>query len=191
MSRGRNGSKNKILSTKPQLNSPDIKLTTISPQVGGKQRLVEVGAVIDSKRSKTETLLSDVDAFFEENLPAGKSHNDLSIGFLLELGQVKGLLMADIEQEGELSLQKIGLLSKVEILKVGHHGAKTSTSREFLEVVRPELAVISVGANNSYGHPAPQVLSLLAKFSTQVLRTDQQGDIELVVGSETITINHD
>jgi competence protein ComEC len=67
----------------------------------------------------------------------------------------------------------------VEVLKVPHHGSKTGMNTAFLDWLNPSLAVISVG-KNMYGHPAPETLTLLADHRTKVLRTDQQGDIEIM-----------
>jgi len=66
-----------------------------------------------------------------------------------------------------------------DILKVGHHGSKYSTSEEFLKVVTPKYALISVGKENKYGHPSPEILNRLSQFGTQILRTDQVGTIIL------------
>jgi len=65
---------------------------------------------------------------------------------------------------------------QADILKVGHHGSKNATSQEFLQEVAPEIAIISVGRNNQYGHPSPEVLEKLKDI--KVLRTDLLGDIE-------------
>jgi len=67
-----------------------------------------------------------------------------------------------------------------EVLKVAHHGSKYSSSPEFLAMVGPQLAVISCGANNTYGHPNQEVLSNLQNFAIIVKRTDQLGDIKVV-----------
>ena len=64
----------------------------------------------------------------------------------------------------------------VDILKIGHHGSKTSTSEKLLEVSKPEEAIIQVG-NNSYGHPTLMVLDRLTKFGIKVFRNDQLGDV--------------
>jgi competence protein ComEC len=67
------------------------------------------------------------------------------------------------------------------ILKVGHHGSKTSTAKEFLEAVLPKIAIISVGRDNRYGHPHPEVLQILKEEGIKVLRTDKLGDIKIKV----------
>ena len=66
---------------------------------------------------------------------------------------------------------------KVDVLKVGHHGSNTSTSEEFIAHYRPQKAVISVGANNFYGHPHQSVLKTLNKYNVEIYRTDLSGSI--------------
>jgi len=68
-----------------------------------------------------------------------------------------------------------------DVLKVAHHGSKTGTSEKLLEQIKPKVAIIQVGKNNSYGHPTPEVLAMLAKFGVKVLRNDLEGEIELRV----------
>ena len=69
--------------------------------------------------------------------------------------------------------------SAAAVLKVGHHGSRTSTGAAFLAAVSPRLAVVSVGAGNFYGHPSPEVMRRLTEAGAQVLRTDQLGPIVL------------
>ncbi|MBR5173242.1 MAG: hypothetical protein IKW14_07580, partial [Phascolarctobacterium sp.] len=71
-------------------------------------------------------------------------------------------------------------LEQFDVLKVAHHGSKHSSSLLFLEKVRPKVAVISVGAGNSYGHPHKEVLQRLDRVGSKVLRTDELGAIKLV-----------
>lgn len=79
---------------------------------------------------------------------------------------------------------------RADVLKVGHHGSKNSTSPEFVAAVSPEFAAISVGAKNRYGHPTDQVLQILAAASSspQVLRTDKVGTIKFSSDGETVTL---
>ncbi len=91
------------------------------------------------------------------------------------------LFTGDIERPVELELTRTNrVLLDTDVLKVAHHGSKTSTTELFLEAVRPEIAVISVGANNRYGHPTPTVLEALQKYGIIVVRTDREGDIKIV-----------
>jgi competence protein ComEC len=128
-----------------------------------------------------ETILS---AFNQENLAnfeALESINDRSIALLLEYGQLRVFLSGDLEESGELSIINSALIDRVDILKVAHHGSKTSSTPTFLSQVLPELALVSVGRNNNFNHPSPEVLDNLQAFSAQIIRTDQSGDIKIVL----------
>lgn len=87
------------------------------------------------------------------------------------------LLMGDVPAQAERQMRMEGLLSPVEYLKVGHHGSKTATSQDFLAVVKPKTAVISVGAANKYGHPTEEVLKRLNEIGATVKRTDREGTV--------------
>ena len=99
------------------------------------------------------------------------------------------LLTGDIEScvEKEI-IEKKNVISS-DILKIGHHGSKTSSSEEFVKMVNPSVAVISVGANNTYNHPSFSVLELLNKYDISILRTDLIGDLKIVSDGENIKIN--
>ncbi len=98
----------------------------------------------------------------------------------LTYGELSVLLTGDAGEAAEASLLAGGQLSPIVVLKAGHHGANTSSGEAFLAVVRPQVVVISVGADNSYGHPAPAMLARAAGVGAVVLRTDELGTIELV-----------
>ncbi len=106
------------------------------------------------------------------------------------MGEVSFLLTADImwQAEFELITHRANLTSTV--LKVAHHGSDTSTTPEFLAVVNPQLAVISVGADNKFGHPTPAVIErLLEKVgSEKIYRTDEQGTIEFITDGERLWV---
>lgn len=133
------------------------------------------------KSEITETMLWDKIIAQNQAMKEQKlSTNALSIVTFIQIGKTKILLTGDLEVSGERALIERGLIADVDILKVGHHGSKTSTSDELLAVARPEIAVISVGNNNSYGLPSPQVLDKIESFNIQVLRTDLMGDVVFV-----------
>lgn len=123
---------------------------------------------------KTEEQLS---AIIHQQEAEYTSINDESIGAFLMIGRFKMLLMADIEKEGELALIKSRVLTRVNVLKAGHHGSKTSSTEPFLAKVKPEFVVMSVGKGNSYGHPHQEVLQRLAIYSPYIFRTDRDGDV--------------
>ncbi|GAH55576.1 unnamed protein product, partial [marine sediment metagenome] len=76
------------------------------------------------------------------------------------------------------------------VLKVAHHGSNTSTTEEFLAVVNPQLAVISVGADNKFGHPTPEVMERLEEKlgSENIYRTDEHGTIELITDGKRLWV---
>ncbi|MFH2019588.1 MAG: MBL fold metallo-hydrolase [bacterium] len=105
--------------------------------------------------------------------------NERSVVLLLVEDGYKTLLMGDAGDQAEKELLKLGGLPDVDYLKVGHHGSKYASSLEFLQVVKPEVAVISVGAKNTYGHPTKETLERLQEVGAEVHRTDQEGTIEI------------
>ena len=101
--------------------------------------------------------------------------NDHGVVLLVTYGATRLLLMADAGLPVEARLA--GTVGAVDVLKVGHHGSHSATSDAWLDELKPGLAVISVGAKNTYGHPAPEVLERLARHGIPVLRTDRAGTI--------------
>lgn len=89
------------------------------------------------------------------------------------------LITGDLDQMAELRLMSHWDIPTVEVLAAGHHGAKTSTGETLLEVLKPQIVTISVGADNPYGHPAPETLDRIARSGASVIRTDESGTIVL------------
>jgi len=86
------------------------------------------------------------------------------------------LITGDMNASGERSLLRFAALPDIDVLVVGHHGSRFSTSEELLYDVSPELAIISVG-HNSYGHPSGDTLERIEEFSMVVYRTDEMGHV--------------
>lgn len=149
--------------------SDSSRFIVLSPRVG-EESLGPLQAHL------SEATLSDI---LRQQEVETKNYNDGSIVLLLEVGRVTFLLTGDLETAGEQALLTQGLIPDVDILKVGHHGSKTSTSPDFLSQVQPEISVISSGKNNRYGHPAPSVLKLLEERNSRILRTDQVGHVHI------------
>lgn len=106
--------------------------------------------------------------------------NDFSIVLHLQFGDFDLLLNGDAEAEVQDEQLDTGLLpTNVEVMNEPHHGSRNGLLPEWLETVSPDLTVISVGAANTYGHPAPEILSKLQSANSRVLRTDQSGDITI------------
>ena len=109
-----------------------------------------------------------------------KGDNDDSIVTYGDFFNKKFLFTGDLEQEGELKLLKAYPRLKVDVLKVGHHGSKTSSNPYFIRQIDPQLALISVGKKNRYGHPNQETLATLKKAQIKILRTDQVGAVQLI-----------
>src|SRR5205085_3798563 len=75
-------------------------------------------------------------------------------------------------------------LPRVEVLKVAHHGSRTSSTDAFLDAVRPDIAVVSAGLRNPYGHPSPDTLGRLRAHHASVLRTDLNGTVDIVLAGD-------
>lgn len=120
------------------------------------------------------TYLSPGDAIYEGN-------ND-SLVLLMEYDEFKVLFTGDLEVEGENELLGLygELLKDITILKVGHHGSKTSSGENFLSTLRPELSVFSAGKDNRYGHPASEVVERFQRLSLPTLNTADRGTIQIV-----------
>ncbi|MFG1792360.1 ComEC/Rec2 family competence protein [Nocardia sp. NPDC049149] len=108
--------------------------------------------------------------------------NDRSIVLAATTIAGRILLTGDIEESAQNALMHTGISLRADVLKLPHHGSRTTT-KEFLAAVQPRLTVISVGADNTFGHPNATVLAQLSELGTTVVRTDEHGDI-LVLGSE-------
>lgn len=107
------------------------------------------------------------------------NENEDSMVVFLQYGDFSALFTADIGEKTELALLAKGVLRKTSVLKVPHHGSKYSSSISFLEKLRPEVAVISVGGKNSYGHPNGDTLMRLDRVRAKVFRTDTMGSVEI------------
>jgi hypothetical protein len=101
-----------------------------------------------------------------------------SIVLLVQCGTVGVLLVGDADVSSEESMNTAGVLTDIDVLKVGHHGSDTATSTDFLDVVRPEYAVISAGLNRQYGHPHQETLNALDAANVEVFLTDTTEDAD-------------
>ena len=113
--------------------------------------------------------------------------NNSSIVLKVTFGDTSFLFTGDAEREEEQELLESGYDLESTVLKVGHHGSDTSTSYLFLRTVNPQYAVISVGADNTYGHPTENVLSRLRDADVKTCRTDLQGTITAVSDGKKVT----
>jgi len=114
--------------------------------------------------------------------------NDTCVVSRLIFGKKSFLFTGDISSVAEKEIVDSGENVLSDILKVAHHGSKYSTSDIFLAAVEPKVAVISVGAKNTYGHPTIEVLQRLAKFGIKIFRTDKNGDVDFISDGNSIKL---
>lgn len=105
------------------------------------------------------------------------------MNYKLNNGKIFSILFTgDIEVEAEKELEQVyGKKLKADILKIAHHGSKTSSREEFIKLVSPKIALIGVGENNKFGHPADITLERLEKEKVKVYRTDQMGEVSITI----------
>jgi competence protein ComEC len=160
-------------------------------------KFYQIEQIIDSKKVSQFDLVKTNWMEFEVVNPKKKTESDEdnnqnSIAGILrfwsppspeapEGREIKIFMAADIDLETEQRLvwQQI-LKNKVDVLKVSHHGSKNGTSEELLEILKPKIAVISVGAKNKFGHPTKEVLTKLKEKGIEVRRTDLDGEVSIL-----------
>ena len=123
--------------------------------------------------------------YFLNNKDYG-NENDNSSVIYTKLNNYKFLFMGDAGIEVEEDLIKKYNFQDIDVLKVGHHGSKTSSSKEFIDEISPEFSIISVGKNNRYGHPNKEVLDILSK--SKIYRTDQYGSVMVKIKNNKLEI---
>lgn len=114
------------------------------------------------------------------NTYEANNENDSSLVFNVTFMNKKWLLMGDASIDVEKYLLASGINLKCDVLKIGHHGSKTSTCEEFLKEANPETAIISVGEKNSYNHPSSEVIERLNELKILIRRTDKEGTISFI-----------
>ncbi len=114
--------------------------------------------------------------------------NHGSIAVRIVFGSVVFLLTGDAEMEAELEMLERGHPLGARIMKLGHHGSKTSSTESFVHAVAPEVAVYSAGAGNSYGHPHQEVVDRLAQMGIAVYGTDRHGTIQVITDGSTYSV---
>ena len=131
--------------------------------------------------------------FWPEILPteiAPLAKNNDSLVLRLRYGSRTLLLPSDAEKEAERAIlsENAEAELRADVLKVGHHGSKNSTLPDFLEAVRPRVAIISAGKENPYGHPSPQLIQRLAEARVRILRTDRDGAIHVLTDGDRVEV---
>jgi competence protein ComEC len=116
----------------------------------------------------------------------GAPRNNDSLGLTVRFGGRTFLLPGDMERSVEESIAAEHPTGHIDVLKVAHHGGRTSTTMSLIEAATPSIAVISSGAGNRYGHPHPEVLDRLASAKTAILRTDRDGRVTILTDGRSL-----
>ena len=173
----------------------NIKNILISKQAYFCDEYRNIANIINSKKIKVTFVKQGDSLNIDKNIkldifypPKELEYDDLnnnSIVAKLKYNSFSILFTGDIEKSEEnlLKMYKNGELES-EILKIAHHGSKTSSSKEFLEAIKPKVALIGVGENNTFGHPNNGVLERLKNINCKIYRTDKMGEIEIKINKK-------
>ncbi|MEO7145814.1 MAG: ComEC/Rec2 family competence protein, partial [Bryobacteraceae bacterium] len=160
-------------------------------RVSAKARQVGVKIVAMDSRRQFDFGGAHIDVLSppEDYRTSSVPKNNDSLAFRITFRANSFLLTGDMEKPMEKRLVDEGLLSHVDVLKVAHHGSHTSSIPGFLDLTRPEVAIISVGADNSFHHPNADVLDRLEERHAEVLRTDQYGLITVISDGRRLSVD--
>jgi competence protein ComEC len=139
------------------------------------------GLVMDWGGTRADVIAPPPGPLFSET-------NDNSIGILLTFGQARVLLAGDAEKKSEAYMASGPYTGPLTVLKVTHHGSNTSSTPLFLGRFTPKIAVIQVGADNSYGHPTPETLDRLRRTGAKVFRNDEHGDVIVTIKKNNVDV---
>ncbi|MBA9025502.1 DNA internalization-related competence protein ComEC/Rec2 [Peribacillus huizhouensis] len=141
------------------------------------QTAIKLGIEISSVKRGDHWSVGDARFYVLNPYQYEEDTNESSIVLYAEIGGGSWLFTGDLGEQGEQELIQVYPDLSADILKVGHHGSKTSSSEAFIDSLQPKIAIISAGVNNRYGHPHQQVLEILSKAGVSVYRTDLKGAI--------------
>ena len=143
-------------------------------------RIVKKGDLINIEKNLKFRILWPSQTLIEENIL-----NNNSIVTRLEYKKFSMIFTGDIEKIAEEEIikeyQNKTYLLKANILKVGHHGSKTSSIKEFVNIINPKIAIIGVGKDNKFGHPSDEVIKRLKEKNISIFRTDKNGEISIYI----------
>ena len=149
--------------------------------------LTRTGTSIPFDPAVSVEVLGPDDEFVQDE----DDRNNASIVIRLTYGSVSFMFTGDAEDAEEEAILASGADLRSAILKVGHHGSRSSTSEPFLAAVDPQIGMISASADNPYGHPHQEVLDQLEQAGVQIYRTDQNGTITITTDGSTIDVETD
>ncbi|MDE6848892.1 MAG: MBL fold metallo-hydrolase, partial [Ruminococcus sp.] len=131
------------------------------------------------------------DAEFEIIAPNSQDYsnvNNYSVSFIMHHGDNSFIFTGDAEKLAENEMIESGRLEDIDVYKAGHHGSDTSSSEDFLNIIKPDYAVISCGEGNSYGHPNDITIANLSKFTDKIYRTDLCGTVVFESDGKELTV---
>ncbi len=150
----------------------------------------ELIKVLKKKRIKYYTCINELNLdnnkFYFLQTKDFNDENDNSNVIYMELNNYKFLFMGDASIDTEKEILKEYDLPQIDVLKVGHHGSKTSSSEEFINTINPKYSIISVGKDNKFSHPNKEVLDNLK--NSKIYRTDQDGSIVFKIKNSKLMI---
>lgn len=176
-----------------------VKNVVIGRQFEDSENLQEFTKIVKENNIKVTTVEAGDKINIENNLyfyvlwPSAKNEikeksiNNNALVCKLYYKDFTMLFTGDIEEKAENVIYKMYKNSKIlksDILKVAHHGSKSSSTEEFLKLVSPKIALIGVGKNNLYGHPSNIVINRLERIGTKIYRTDENGEISIIVNNK-------
>ena len=150
----------------------------------------ELTKVLDSKKIKYHSCIKELNIdnnkLYFLNTREYDNENDNSNVIYTELAGYKFMFMGDAGVDKEKDILNKYNISDIDVLKVEHHGSKTSSSKEFINEINPKYSIISVGKNNRYGHPNKEVLNSLS--DSKIYRADQEGSIMFKIKNNRLKI---
>jgi competence protein ComEC len=170
-----------ILPKTPELSELEKELLTMAKRNGIPWDFVSAGDSWKSGKANFHVISPQAGVEAERN--------NRSIVLFVKMGGLRWLFTGDLEEEGEEQLLTHYDKLTIDVLKAGHHGSKTSSTKAFLDHLKPKIAIISAGKNNRYGHPAEEVLTNLSERKIKILRTDQNGAITYFFKGENGTFS--
>jgi competence protein ComEC len=172
-----------LVARTPDTDAEYSRFASTLARRGVPTRLIGAGDVLEFGQVKLRVLwpapLADSNA---------SSTNNDSIVLHLEYGECAVLLTGDIEKAGEEQMLSVGADLRADVIKVAHHGSKTSSIQSLIEAVRPRHAIISVGQASIFGHPNPEVVERWQNSGAQVMKTGDSGTITVVTNGKDLTV---
>lgn len=135
--------------------------------------------LVDAKEIDSIQFNNSKISFLHGDIPSSNDKNEHSIILLIEYQNYKMILLGDATKNNEAKLMKLYQLPTVDILKVGHHGSKTSSSEVFIKSIKPTISIISSGKNNKYHLPNKETLQTLTSLNSKILNTQDVGEITI------------